>query len=290
MSQEPTITMKELNSYIIEVINQLSSTKKQPNENTIFNLLLEKLEAIAINKEQLTERLNYLVEIKVLQNKPRNGVNSFYITNIESESSESPLIQTFSDTPKIKDFSKTKLNDNDKSSDLAENKNYMCDNQVYDLTTEIEAIKMFIKEQFYVIKKSIADISNHSEQQNNKEIIELLQEQNKLLIEENKSKTTIIEMLVESQNKSRNDQKSTEKFEVVKHRKYCKPRSIENEQINCQNRYETLYTDGNDEESENSSDSFTSSSEETPDNTPKQVRSRISKKKRLKNKSTVTVD
>ena len=36
--------------------------------------LLEKLEAIAINKERLTERLNYLVEIKVLQNKPRNGV------------------------------------------------------------------------------------------------------------------------------------------------------------------------------------------------------------------------
>ena len=138
----------------------------------------------------------------------------------------------------------------------------MCDNQVYDLTIEIEPIKMFIKEQFYVIKKSIANISNHLEQQNNKE---LFQEQTKLLIEENKSKTTIIEMLVESQNKSRNDQKSTEKFEVVKHRKYCKPRSIENEPVNCQNRYETLYTDGNDEESENSSDSFTSSSEETPD-------------------------
>ena len=113
--------MKELDSYIFEAINQLRSSKKQPNENTIFNLLLEKLEAIAINKEQLTERLNYPVEIKVLQNKPRNGVNSFYITNIESESSESPLIQTFLGTPKIEDFSKTKLNDNDKSSDLTEN-------------------------------------------------------------------------------------------------------------------------------------------------------------------------
>ena len=79
-------------------------------------------------------------------------------------------------------------------------------------------------------------------------------------------------------------------FEVVKHRKYCKPRSIENELINCQNRYETFYTDGNDEESENSSDSFTSSSEETPDNTPKQVRSGISKKKRPKNKNTITGD
>ena len=38
-----------------------------------------------------------------------------------------------------------KLNDNDKSFDLAENDNYMCDNQVYVLPTEIEAIKMFIK-------------------------------------------------------------------------------------------------------------------------------------------------
>ena len=100
-------------------------------------------------------------------------MNSFHITN--SESSESPVIQTFPDTPKIKDFSKTELNDNNKSSDLAENKNYMCDNKVYGLTTEIEVIKMFIKEQFYVTKKSITEISNHSEQQNNKEIIELIE-------------------------------------------------------------------------------------------------------------------
>ena len=36
-------------------------------------------------------------------------------------------------------------------------------------------------------------------------------------MEENKSKITIIKMLVESQNKLLNDQFSTEKFEVVKH-------------------------------------------------------------------------
>ena len=29
----------------------------------------------------------------------------------------------------------------------------MCDNHVYDLTAKIEAIKVFIREQFYVIKK-----------------------------------------------------------------------------------------------------------------------------------------
>ena len=53
------------------------------------------------------------------------------------------------------------------------------------------------------------------------------------MIEENKSKTTITEILVESQNKLHNDQKSTEKFEVVKHRKYCKQRSTENVPRKC---------------------------------------------------------
>ena len=79
----------------------------------------------------------------------------------------------------------------------------MSDNQVYGLTTEMETIKKLIKEQFYVIKKSIADIANQSEQQNNEEIIELIQEQNKLLIEENKSKIKIIEKLGKSLNKLR---------------------------------------------------------------------------------------
>ena len=78
----------------------------------------------------------------------------------------------------------------------------------------------------------------------------------------------------------RNNHKSTEKFEVVKHRKYCKTRSIE-KPIKCQNRYATLYVNGNDDEktySLGAFDSYTSSSEETPDNTPKQVWSLISKK------------
>ena len=163
--------MEELDDYISEAINQLRSSKKQPNENAVYNLLSEKLQAIAINEEQLTERLNYLLEIKVLPNKPRNDVSSFYIINNESEKSESPLIQTSPHTPIIKDFFNTNLND--KFSDSTKNNNYMCHNQVYGLTTEIKAIKMFMKEQFYVPKKKIADITNQRKQQNNKEVIEL---------------------------------------------------------------------------------------------------------------------
>ena len=33
------------------------------------------------------------------------------------------------------------------------NRRSICDNQVYDLTTEIEAIKLFTKEKFYIVKK-----------------------------------------------------------------------------------------------------------------------------------------
>ena len=53
--------------------------------------------------------------------------------------------------------------------------------------------------------------------------------------------------------------------------------------------WDLVSADGNDEETKNSSDSYISSSEETPDNTPKQVWSIISKKKRPKNESSITL-
>ena len=45
---------------------------------------------------------------------------------------------------------------------------------------------MFVKEQFYLIKKSLTEIDNQSEPHPNKEFIELLQQQNKNLVEESK--------------------------------------------------------------------------------------------------------
>lgn len=71
----------------------------------------------------------------------------------------------------------------------------MGDNQVYGLTS-VEAIKMLIKEQFYVIKESVADFTNQLEQQSNKDIIELLQKQNKLLTEENNKNLPLLKCLL----------------------------------------------------------------------------------------------
>ena len=46
--------------------------------------------------------------------------------------------------------------------------------QIQDITTELEAIKMFVKDQFYLIKKTLTEIDNQSEPQQNKECIENL--------------------------------------------------------------------------------------------------------------------
>ena len=58
--------------------------------------------------------------------------------------------------------------------------------QIQDITTELKAIKMFVKEQFYLIKKSSTEIENQCDPQRNKQFIELLQQQNKNLEEEKK--------------------------------------------------------------------------------------------------------
>ena len=56
--------MKKLDSHIFDVLTQLRSSEKQPNESSIMNILSEKLEELNIDKEQLTERLKRLVEYK----------------------------------------------------------------------------------------------------------------------------------------------------------------------------------------------------------------------------------
>ena len=55
--------------------------------------------------------------------------------------------------------------------------------------------------------KKLPILQTNGRRKTNEEITELFQKQNKPLIEENKSKTAIIEMLLKSENKFCNDQK-----------------------------------------------------------------------------------
>ena len=58
--------------------------------------------------------------------------------------------------------------------------------QVQVITTELEAIKMFVKEQIDLMKKLLTKTDNKSEPQRNKKCIELIQQQSKNLKKENK--------------------------------------------------------------------------------------------------------
>ena len=148
--------MEKLDNHIFEAITQLRSNKKQPNESAIMTHLSEELEELNIDKKRLEERLKWLVEYKRLENKPRNGVNSYYNISDGSQYTEPPL------APKSLDKS-TLDKCPDKELEVTINhdtENTLCklNLQIQNITTELEAIKMFVKEQFYLIKKSIAQM------------------------------------------------------------------------------------------------------------------------------------
>ena len=69
----------------------MRSDKKRPNESTIMTHLPQELEELNIDKKRLTERLKWLLEYKRLENKPRNGVNSYYTISDDSQRTEPPL-------------------------------------------------------------------------------------------------------------------------------------------------------------------------------------------------------
>ena len=91
------------------------------------------------------------------------------------------------------------------------------------LETENKAIKLFVNEQLYVMKKSISDIKNEETINENVKLIEHLQKANEKLEQENDSKTTVIKIFAE--NKTSNiptTLSNTEQFKLVKKKQNIK--------------------------------------------------------------------
>ena len=81
------------------------------------------------------------------------------------------------------------------------------------LNAEIKAIKMFMKDQFLLLKNSNSE-QNVCESAENTKVIELLQQQNQNLIQENASKSIILKILVENHtsNSSKSNSTVSEEF------------------------------------------------------------------------------
>ena len=131
------------------------------------------------------------------------------------------------------------------------------------------------KEQFFVLKSSIENIYVKKENQESKELLDLIRQQNCVLQEENASKNKIIKTLVENQaaiNHVSNEVKNATVQEFDKIKSRCRslnsfrnhaPKTKSNHEIKLVNRYETLYSDYKSSETEDTSSD--SASETSPD-------------------------
>ena len=66
-----------MNDYIQDAIITLKQKKKQPNEVSILNILMSKMESLT--KTKLDSQLNELIKQKRIYNKSYCGNNSYYV-------------------------------------------------------------------------------------------------------------------------------------------------------------------------------------------------------------------
>ena len=60
--------MEELNDYILDAIITLRQKQKQPNEDSVLNILTSKIESVA--KTKLDSQLNELIKQQRIYSKP----------------------------------------------------------------------------------------------------------------------------------------------------------------------------------------------------------------------------
>ena len=161
----------ELEQRIFNTITSLGNRKKQPNEDTIYYIISKTETTKSMNKETLQEALNELVNSKKLKVKLRNGKKSYYIENdsFHKDKNNDQVIEnievlfTFDhETP----YHKITL----KRRTLVINEIGNNTNEIYDLhkymqslAPEMETMKSFITEQFYLLKRSISEINSSTD-------------------------------------------------------------------------------------------------------------------------------
>ena len=233
--------MEQLNNYILDTIITLRQKKKQPNEDSIFNIITSKMESLT--KEKLDSQLNGLIKQQRIYDKLDCGNNSYYVYEqvdnlVPTEKppllylSKAPLKPSTVSLVSPKAPSKIssaipletplteplKSPENPHTPQLFSENNFcrelnLMKDHIKTLETENEAIKLFTKQQLYVIKKSISDIKNEETVNESVKLIEHLQKANEKLEQENDSKTTIIKILAE--NKTSNNQRHINTEQLV---------------------------------------------------------------------------
>ena len=149
-----------IDSNIIDAIKTIRyRNKKRPDKNTIADYLCKSYPDC--NVTTIRQRITYLENKNKILNKPHNGKNSYYLID------DSAIIPDDSASPydpqsiPLSDLETPRVNT------LKEQVTLIQDlNEKLSLSTEINALKSFVLEQVFVVKKTLQDIQELS---NNKE-------------------------------------------------------------------------------------------------------------------------
>ena len=190
------IANKDLDNLILNAIKSLRNIKK------IKKKLLPNSE---INEKNISNQLEYLTNNNTLKNKPNDGKDSYFIVNETDQNMpdifpEQILCPVNFKTPSVKLKLPSSVPYEEKcstvtsSSDGTEINKYQ--EKIKNLTIELTALPLFIKEQFYIIKKQLENMVN-TQKPANKKSISSLQEEIDYLREENHAKTQRIKHLTD---------------------------------------------------------------------------------------------
>ena len=148
---------------------------------SIFKLLSADDDEKPVDRGIFQQHLEKLVSLEKLINRPYNRRNSYYIVNPTETTGELNVIdQPITIEPEQDKFFEPKL-DNNENYTQNNSENDIVENKIRVLTAEIEAVKLFMKEQIYLLKKVVEEKNFKAENEGNTMLIELLCRQIKSL-------------------------------------------------------------------------------------------------------------
>ena len=248
---EEAITNEYLDILIFNAIKSIRNIKKRPDCLSICDHLSKSLSNSEITEDIISNRLFYLTTNFKLKNKQTNGKDSYFIAdkadqNLLGTSLELIPCPINYETPSVKEISPL-VNitpsradpsiDEDTLRDLGrsipdgkefptaanaqnDTENNYCHHQIENLTVELTALQLFVKEQLYILKKHVEEITHIQEPLNRTSTS--LQAEIEYLREENLAKTRIIKQLTEEKTATPNNCKTTCNCYSVDH-KYKTP-------------------------------------------------------------------
>ena len=157
---DEAIDNDDLDNLILNATKSIRNIKKLPDCSVIYDYLIKLLPNSEINEKNISNRLEYLTNNNTLKNRPNNGKDSYFIVNETNQnmpdtSPEQILCPVNFKTPSVNLKTLSSVPYEEEGSTVTTSPDGTVINKyqekIKDLTIELTALQLFIKEQFYII-------------------------------------------------------------------------------------------------------------------------------------------